>query len=59
MTKERFDIHQHVTDKIVSAIEHGAGDFDRSHNLRHRLLRIRRPSLRRCSLPSCDMLKLW
>ena len=32
MTKERFDIHQHVTDKIVSAIEHGAGDFDRSHN---------------------------
>lgn len=27
MTKERFDIHQHITDKIVSAIEHGAGEF--------------------------------
>jgi antirestriction protein ArdC len=27
MTKERFDIHQHITDKIVSAIERGAGDF--------------------------------
>ena len=27
MSKERFDIHQHVTDKIVSAIERGAGDF--------------------------------
>ena len=27
MTKERFDIHQHITDKIVSAIEQGAGDF--------------------------------
>ena len=27
MSKERFDIHQHITDKIVSAIERGAGDF--------------------------------
>ena len=27
MTKERFDIHQHITDKIVSAIGRGAGDF--------------------------------
>ena len=27
MTKERFDIHQHVTDKIVSGIERGAGEF--------------------------------
>jgi len=24
---DRFDIHQHITDKIVSAIEHGAGEF--------------------------------
>lgn len=27
MTKERFDIHQHITDKIVDAIERGAGEF--------------------------------
>jgi antirestriction protein ArdC len=27
MSNERFDIHQHITDKIVSAIERGAGDF--------------------------------
>jgi hypothetical protein len=27
MTKERFYIHRHITDKIVSAIECGAGDF--------------------------------
>jgi hypothetical protein len=27
MSKKHFDIHQHVTDKIVSAIERGAGDF--------------------------------
>ena len=27
MTKERFDIRQHITDKIVSAIERGPGDF--------------------------------
>ncbi len=27
MTNQRFDIHQHITDKIVSAIERGAGDF--------------------------------
>ena len=27
MSKERFDIHQHITDKIVSAIERGAGEF--------------------------------
>jgi antirestriction protein ArdC len=27
MNKERFDIHQHITDKIVSAIERSAGDF--------------------------------
>jgi antirestriction protein ArdC len=27
MTKERFDIHQHITDKIVNAIERGARDF--------------------------------
>jgi hypothetical protein len=25
MSKERFDIHQHLTDRIVSAIEAGAG----------------------------------
>jgi hypothetical protein len=27
MTKERFDIHRHITDKIVNAIERRAGDF--------------------------------
>ena len=27
MKTERFDIHQHITDKIVSAIERGAGEF--------------------------------
>ena len=27
MTKEGFDVHQHITDKIVSAIERGAGEF--------------------------------
>ena len=27
MKTDRFDIHQHITDKIVSAIERGAGDF--------------------------------
>ena len=27
MTKERFDIHQRITDKIVNEIERGAGDF--------------------------------
>ncbi len=27
MTKDRFDIHQHITDQIVTAIEHGAGEF--------------------------------
>jgi antirestriction protein ArdC len=27
MSKERFDIHQHITDKIVSVIERGIGDF--------------------------------
>ena len=27
MTKARFDIHQHIIDKIVNAIERGAGDF--------------------------------
>jgi antirestriction protein ArdC len=27
MTKERFDIHQHLTDRIVSAIEAGAGQW--------------------------------
>jgi antirestriction protein ArdC len=27
MKNERFDIHQHTTDKIVSAIERGTGDF--------------------------------
>jgi antirestriction protein ArdC len=27
MKYDRFDIHQHITDKIVSAIERGAGDF--------------------------------
>lgn len=27
MTKERFDIHQHITDAIVSAIEAGTVDF--------------------------------
>jgi antirestriction protein ArdC len=27
MKTGRFDIRQHITDKIVSAIERGAGDF--------------------------------
>jgi antirestriction protein ArdC len=27
MSKERFDIHQHLTDRIVSAIEAGAGEW--------------------------------
>jgi len=27
MSRERFDINQHITHKIVSAIERGAGDF--------------------------------
>ena len=27
MKTDRVDIHQHITDKIVSAIEHGAGEF--------------------------------
>jgi len=27
MSKERFDIHQHLTDRIVSAIEAGAGKW--------------------------------
>jgi antirestriction protein ArdC len=27
MTKDRFDIHQHITNQIVAAIEQGAGDF--------------------------------
>lgn len=27
MSKERFDIRQHITDKIVSVIERGVGDF--------------------------------
>jgi hypothetical protein len=27
MSKERFDIHQHLTDRIVSAIEAGAGQW--------------------------------
>ncbi len=27
MTKDRFDIHQHITNQIISAIEGGAGDF--------------------------------
>jgi len=27
MKTDRFDIHQHITDKILSAIEHGAGEF--------------------------------
>jgi antirestriction protein ArdC len=27
MKTERFDIHQHITDQIVSAIERGAGEF--------------------------------
>lgn len=27
MTKDRFDIHQHITNQIISAIESGAGDF--------------------------------
>src|ERR1700678_3295714 len=25
--EQRFDIHQHITDQIVAAIERGAGDF--------------------------------
>jgi hypothetical protein len=27
MKTDRLDIHQHITDKIVNAIERGAGDF--------------------------------
>jgi antirestriction protein ArdC len=27
MKTDRFDIHQHITDKIVNAIERGAGEF--------------------------------
>ena len=27
MKTERFDIHQHITDKIIAAIERGAGEF--------------------------------
>jgi len=27
MTKDRFDIHQHITNQIVTAIERGAGEF--------------------------------
>lgn len=27
MTTERFDIHQHITNQIIAAIERGAGDF--------------------------------
>ncbi|MGA7385429.1 MAG: hypothetical protein WBW81_12270 [Methylocella sp.] len=33
MTKERFDIHQHITDKTVSAIERGAGNIMRPVNV--------------------------
>jgi hypothetical protein len=25
--EQRFDVHQHITDQIVTAIEHGAGEF--------------------------------
>ena len=27
MKTDRFDVYQHITDKIVNAIERGAGDF--------------------------------
>ena len=27
MKSERFDIHQHITDQIIAAIENGAGEF--------------------------------
>lgn len=27
MTKDRFDVHQHITNQIISAIESGAGEF--------------------------------
>ena len=27
MKSERFDIHQHITDQIIGAIESGAGEF--------------------------------
>ena len=27
MKSERFDIHQHITDQIISALENGAGEF--------------------------------
>ncbi|HEY8033014.1 MAG TPA: zincin-like metallopeptidase domain-containing protein [Methylocella sp.] len=27
MKSERFDIHQHITDQIIAAIEKGAGEF--------------------------------
>jgi antirestriction protein ArdC len=36
MSKERFDIHQHLTDRIVSAIEAGAGEWQMPwHRGRH------------------------
>ena len=27
MKSERFDIHQHITDQIIAAIEKGAAEF--------------------------------
>jgi antirestriction protein ArdC len=27
MKAERFDIHQHITNQIIAAIENGAGEF--------------------------------
>jgi antirestriction protein ArdC len=27
MKSDRFDIHQHITDQIIAAIESGAGEF--------------------------------
>jgi antirestriction protein ArdC len=27
MKAERFDIHQHITDQIIAAIERGTGEF--------------------------------
>ncbi len=45
MKTDRFDIHQHITGKIVSAIELGAGEFRLPHRHSARLPRDGRKSL--------------
>ena len=39
MKYDRFDIHQHITDQIVSAIERGAGDWLPWHRAAGSILR--------------------